>query len=305
MTSTGSPRSLSLLLKIRQEFKGKTDAEHKEWIEANNITAEELGMLANAAKSERNQTGEEVPLFPLEMFATEIARTALFKPRRRGPRKALVWEPIAGRGDIKIKYFGAELDSQTDLALWLLVISIARGQVAGVRIPTTLNALLRALGRSISGQSKKNIKLALDRLASATLRVELKRDDKHYTLTTSLMNWGVDELTEKMFIRVDPDGYLLFKNLSFLNFDSHLQLRGGVTKLLHIYAISHRRGKKHSQTLKNLKEWFGYIGRDRNFRSAIQDSIEQLEKQGVISDGKIHTHTGQDIASWTLIKPKD
>ena len=149
-----------------------------------------------------------------------------------------MWEQIDSRKDIKIEYFGVELDNHLDLDLWLLVISIARGQTAGSRIPITLTGLLRELGRAPGGKSRNNVKLALDRLASATLRVEIKRKDENFQFTTSLMNWGIDKKRERMFVRVDPDGYMLFENLSYLNFETHLQLEGGVTKALHLYAIS-------------------------------------------------------------------
>lgn len=87
------PRPLPELLKLRKSFPGSTDEDHREWIETNNVTAEELSMLANAAKSKRNETDKPLPLFPLEMFAvpTEIPRTALFKTRRRGPRKSIMY----------------------------------------------------------------------------------------------------------------------------------------------------------------------------------------------------------------------
>ena len=299
-----SPRPLSELLKLRESFHGSTDADHREWIETNGITAEELGMLANATKSKRNETGKPLPLFPLEMFAvpTEIPRTALFKTRRRGPRKPIMWEQIDSRKDIKIEYFGVELDNHLDLDLWLLVISIARGQTAGSRIPITLTGLLRELGRSTGGKSRNNVKLALDRLASATLRVEIKRKDENFQFTTSLMNWGIDKKRERMFVRVDPDGYMLFENLSYLNFETHLQLEGGVTKALHLYAISHKRGKKHSQPLEKLKKWFGYDGRTLDFRRAMIDGMRQLEETGVICEGKIYRHQEEELASWILNK---
>ena len=302
MPTYNYPRSLPELLQLRKTFTGNIAEEQQEWIESNGITAEELGMLSNHTKSHRHETGQEVPLFPLELFAmpTELARTSLFCIRGRSRREIYVWERISSRADIQIDYFGVELDNQLDLELWLLAISIARGQIAGSRIPVTLRALIKGLGRTVSGQARRNVKRALDRLASATLRILLQRNNREYHLTTSLLNWGINEKTDRMFLRVDPDGYLLFENLSYLDFDVHLQLEGGVAKSLHTYAISHKQGNKHSQALKNLKAWFGYEGRMNDFLAALKEGLRQLEEQGVIRESKIFNSTDGASASWIL-----
>ena len=160
MSTYNHPRNLTKLRQLRKTLTGNIAEEQQEWIESNSITAEELGMLSSHAKSNRHKTGQEVPLFPLDLFAmpTELARTSLFCIRGRSRREILVWERVSSRDDIQIEYFGVELDNQIDLELWLLAISIARGQVAGSRVPVTLRALIKALGRTVSGQARRNVK---------------------------------------------------------------------------------------------------------------------------------------------------
>lgn len=301
-----SPRSLTELLKIREEYQGSTDAEFETWLLENDLTPEEVAALANEQKRRRDSIGKEIPLFPMEVAAipTELTRTALFRVRRRGPRKTLVWHTLASRKDIKIEYFGIELDNGIDLELWLIAISIARGIKTGTRIRVTQKGLLRELGRSTGGQSKRNLIQALDRLASATLRIRFNRGGKNYRFSSSLLNWGIVEETGEMFIRVDPDGQALFENLSYLDFNVHLALEGGVTKSLHLYAISHTQGKQHRQSLKNLKEWFGYDGQMKDFRNAVFVALHQLEKSGIVRDFEIKKWKDQETAIWTLNKPK-
>ncbi len=299
-------RSLDELLEIRQRYHGKTDEELREWLRQYQLTAEEVALLSNAAKRKRTAIGKEIPLFPMDVAAipTELARTALFKVRQRGPRKVCMWEMLASRGDIQIEYFGMELDNGIDQELWLLALSIARGMKTGTRIWVTQKGLLRELGRSTGGQAKRNLKLALDRLASATLRIQFQRGENHYKFTTSLLNWGIEEETGRMFIRVDPDGQALFENLSYLDFELHLALEGGVTKALHLYAISHTRGQQHRQSLAHLKEWFGYEGQYRDFRNAILEAMQQLEENGILSDGAIQKGRGHETATWILNNQK-
>lgn len=81
-----------------------------------------------------------------------------------------------------------------------------------------------------------------------------------------------------MFIRVDPEGHALFENLSYFDLQVHTALEGGVTKSLHLYAISHTRGQQHRQSLSNLKEWFGYEGQNKDFRAALSRAMTQLEE---------------------------
>lgn len=296
------PRSLKELRQLRAAYQGSTDEDFRIWMKCHEITAAEVAILTNETRLERTGIGKEIPLFPMEVAAmpTELARTALFRARRRGSRKVYMWEVLASRGDIRIEYFGTELDNGIDQELWLLILSLARGMKAGSRLWATQSGLLRELGRSTGGQSKKNLKQALARLSSATLRIQFKRGENNYQFTTSLLSWGIEEETGRMFLRVDPDGQALFENLSYLDFDLHLELEGGVAKALHLYAISHKRGVRHAQVLSNLKEWFGYEGRERQFRNVLKEGMTQLEAKGVLSECDIQIWRGKETVFWTL-----
>lgn len=299
---TTESRSLVELRKLRDRQVLKTDDDFRNWVIENRITDDELALLSNEKKKMYAKLGEEIPLFPFELAAipTELTRVALFSARRRGPRKIRMWDVLASRSDITIEYFGIELDNGIDQELWLLLLTIAQGMQIGGRLWLSQYALLRELGRSTGGQAKRNLRRSLDRLASATLRIRFVRNDVTYRLTTGFLNWGIEEETGRMFVRLDPDGQVLFDNLSSFDFHTHLSLKGSVTRALHLYAISHSRNKRHSQSLVNLKKWFGFEGEHKKFKMAVREAMNQLEESGVLSDCGFKARHNVAEATWRL-----
>lgn len=239
-------------------------------------------------------------LWPDEVAAmpTEITRTALFGLPRRGRRKVHQWVVIASRTDIELKYFGEDLD-QADLDVWLLVLRIARGQNIGSRIQSNMNAMLKALHRENGGSDRRWLASSLDRLSTSTFKVRFQRSGKFYEMTTGLLKWGRMENTGKMYIRIDPDDEALFKNLSYINFESRLSLPSSLAKAIHVYASGHKRGRKHAVNVANLKDWTGYGGRLVDFIRASNTALRQLEYAGILSCTEIGT---DQIVRWILNK---
>lgn len=281
----------------------QTFSDMQAWIEAEAVTPEEYAQYKNDRKSRNARIGEEMPLFPRTAAAipTEIGRCALFQCVPRGRRDLVVKEKLPSRNDLEIDFTGVVLDNGIDQILWLFTLGLARGQKIGERMWVSQRAVLREIGRSPGGKSMRNLRDALDRLASATLFVTFKRNAVTVNLRCGLLNWGWKSGHDEIFIRLDPDAAELFKNMSFVSLQTHLQLTGSVTRALHVYAATHRRGRQHSQLVDHLKEWFGYSGRPRAFLKALHAALEQLETLGVVKDGEIVDSPRGKVATWRLL----
>lgn len=248
-------------------------------------------------RERESRIGGKLILWPddVGVIPTEITRTALFGLPRRGRRQFFRDKVVASRSDVSIRYTGHELD-QSDLEVWMLVLYIARGQHVGQRLYTNLNSMLKGLDRQNGGAARKSLKSSLERLATARFNMKFKRVGKEYQVIAGFMNWGVEVDSGKMWVRVDPEGETLFSNLSYLEFQTHLALPTSMSKALHVYAIGHKRKKRHRVLVKDLKLWLGYNGTSKDFRRYLKLALRELEEQGIMSEIELSAST----VEWTL-----
>lgn len=247
------------------------------------LNHKELQLLGRRQREREEETqrykipkGEvELPLWNDDAGAvpTELTRSALFGLPRRGRRRMRENEILDSRSDIKVTYFGEEL-GQNDCDVWMAVLYIARGQPMGVELHTTMGNLLSFLKRKDSGSARKSLGASLDRLSRASITVDGKRKKKKFHVVMQLMSWGVEKTSGRMFVMVDPRGRELFENVSFINISQHLALSSAMAKAVHHYASGHKRGKKHSVSISNLKSWVGYAGRLKEFTYDSEESTE-------------------------------
>lgn len=253
-------------------------------------------------QDEAEKVGKQMAFWPENAGAipTELTRVSLFGLIRRGRRKILDWEKLASRADIEVSYFGKQLD-QADADLWLACLRLGRGLPMGQRIFTNKSKLLKEIGRDAGTSNRTWLDNSLDRIASATLKIVLKRKDKEMTLRCKLMTSGVEEKTGNMFIRLDPEGAALFENLTYVDWEKRLALQSNAAKALQLYVCGHTTGKPHAVPLADLAQWLGYEGRLRQFRETLSEAINELKGQGLISDASIKRGARGEVASWVRI----
>lgn len=121
-----------------------------------------LAQIAERAKQRNRERAPEpapkpakvtrLPLWPEEVRAcpSSVLRSALFGIVRRGRRKALERAILATWEGVTLRYTGWRLD-QGDLDVWLAALHLAREHNLGVRVPVTVNEMLRTMGRSTAG----------------------------------------------------------------------------------------------------------------------------------------------------------
>ena len=229
---------------------------------------------------------------------TELTRVSLFALIRRGRRKLMNWVQLSSREDVKVSYFGKQLD-QADADLWLGCLRMGRGVPMGQRIYTTRAALLREIGRADGTANRKWLINSLKRMAGAAFMFETTRKEHEVKATTGMMKWGIDDETGHMFIRLDPEGAALFENIAYIGWEQRLALSSNAAKALQLYASGHMAGKPHSVLLSDLSRWMGYEGRARDFRTAVRDAMDELAKTGVIHSHDIKSSPKGDLAYWT------
>jgi hypothetical protein len=265
--------------------------------------AEEDVPAANEIEGEK--IGPQMAFWPQEVgvMPTELTRAALFRMPGKGRRKMLDGVKLEGRADIEIVYTGQELD-QADGDVWGAVLRLSRGVNIGQRMYTNRAALLRELKRGDTGPNRTWLGQALDRLASGSIKCTLKRGDETVKITAGLLNWGIEEESGKMFVRLDADIFRLFDNLAYYDWEQRLSLKTDGSKSLQLYASGHAEGKPHSIRLTDLAAWAGYGGRSRQFRlENVLPGLAELKEKGFLTDGRISRGAdGKEIVSWKRTK---
>ena len=227
----------------------------------------------------------------------ELARGAIFRLPRRGRRQFYQKEVLIERPSLKIGFTGTELD-QFDGDVYLAIIRALRGQNIGQRVEMSLRGLAHEIRRNQSGKSVRNIREALLRLSSSTIHLEFVRNEKNYEANIHLMGWMFEKETRKTFVRLDPDAAALFQQLAWIDFEKHLALPTDMSRMLHMYVTSHRRGQRRSATLDEFMELTGSTTPRHMFRQRLRDALRALEDAGIVDEIAI---IDSDVVKWRLL----
>lgn len=228
---------------------------------------------------------------------TELTRTALFSivSDRNHEREMLDSVKLPSRGDVQIFYTGKQLCTG-DETVWLACLRLGRGLKMGERINISKAELLRECNLQNTGQNWQTLKHRLDRLSQAHFLIDVKRNGKKYHIATGLMKWGTEENSGETYMRLDPDGARLFDNLAYQQWTNRIALSGDVSKRLLSYISGHQSGKSHWAKLEDLKKWFGFKGRMRDFKKTCLTSLLDMESAGIIEKGS--SKVDEEIACW-------
>jgi hypothetical protein len=231
-----------------------------------------------------------LPIWPAELRACPscVLRSALFGVVRRGRRKALERAILATWEGVTIRYTGWRLD-QADLDVWLAALHLAREHHLGVRVPVTVNEMLRTMGRCTGKHDHEWFKGAVARLTACA--VEITRQRRTYW--GSLIEKGCrDEATGEFVIVLNPELAGLFEDDDFtwLEWEIRRGLGMDLAKWLHGYIASHRATPRnpHRIGLERLRALCGSDrGRLRNFRDDVRKAMAQLQAAGVVTAWRI------------------
>jgi hypothetical protein len=251
----------------------------------------ERGLTADAKpRPKATAKTTKLPLWPeeLRVCPSSVLRSALFGVVRRGRRKALEGEILATWEGVTIRYTGWRLD-QGDLDVWLAALHLARQHNLGVRVPVTVNEILRTMGRSTAGSVHEWFKSAVRRLTACAVEITAKRktyggpliecfahDDEIGEHVLYLSAWLADLFEDGNYTRIDWE---IRRSLSM-----------DLAKWLHGYIASHRATQKnpHRIGLARLRELCGSETEElRFFRRDIREAMQALQAACVVKAWRI------------------
>jgi hypothetical protein len=267
---------------------------------------------AAEAKQETRQKAEVVQL-PLwteveRAIPNHLARSSLFAPIARGRRKYHDKQLLVSRADVKIYHTGKQLD-EADCDVAMQLFHIARQHPLGDEIPINRAEVLKAIGRDTGKQNYLWLHESIRRLHNSSIEIEtLKPNGKGYHLDALHIvdGFSKDSDEDVYYLRIDKRWIKLFSNAEFSLVDWQKRFLIGkrvdlAKRLQRLVATSADKVQRHS--LDYLKDVCCHDGRMRDFKTALMDALDELERLHIIKNPKIETSSqGKEQAYWQRIK---
>lgn len=243
-----------------------------------------------AARAPRRRTSQlptlnavvQLPLWPEpdRGIPNSILRSALFGLVRRGRRRFVDKELIAGWPGITIRYTGVTLD-QSDLDVWLLAVHLARHHALGSQIRFSAYGFLNGIGRSKGKQNRDWLKAVFTRLTASA--VEISVGNRSYT-GSLVQEFFHDSDTKEYVLTVNPRLAMLFDDgYSLLAWQTRNALRSDLAKWIYCFVRSHSLGATHRIGLDRLLELCGSESKHiREFRQRVREAMGELETLGEV-----------------------
>jgi len=274
---------------------------------------------AAAAQVAAEQKAEEAPkqmFLPgmdefMRAMPNHLARSSLFAPVARGRKKMHKDTVLQSRGDAVIKFWGEQLDeAQADV--WMQAMKEAQRQPLGTPVVINRAEFLRAIGRAESGQNYQWLHRTMQALAFAMLVIEVTKADGKPKLSIGkthalhlITGFDYDDEAEAYTLTIDPRWRVMYGNREFALIDWDKRMEFGLHQdmaksLQRLVATSADKVQRFS--LDYLKGRAQSVGRMRDFRDALEKAMRELERLGIIADGRIEASTrGTEQAVWTKL----
>jgi len=278
------------------------------------VTTSVLTRLQKRAEEAQNRLDQRAAETPKQLFLpgmedfnrampNAIARSSLFAPVARGRRKLHNGTVMVSRADAKIEYSGEQLD-EADADIMLQLMFESRHSPLGEPVEFTRAAFLRALGRTDGKNNYEWLERRIFAMTAATLRIKTYKPDGqmkyklgHTRVFHMLSGFDVDEETGVYTFTIDPRWATMFGNREYALVDwiKRLAIPQGqdmAKSLQRLFATSADTTQRYA--LEWLKDKLQYSGRLRDFKQALQRSIEELKRVGIIINGKIELNSRKE-----------
>jgi hypothetical protein len=264
-------------------------------------------------KAKAKQQKAEVIQLPLwgeveRAIPNHIARSSLFAPIARGRRKHHQGTILVSRSDAVIEYWGIQLDeAQADV--WIQAIHEARQVPLGQDVTINRAAFLRAIGRDTGKWQYEWLLRTMKTLTVSALMIEVRKEGKTRLKVKNLNlldEFDLDEEAGQYKLKINPKWLTLYENSEFALIDWQKRFLIGkrvdlAKRLQRLVATSADKVQRYS--LEYLKEVCCHEGRMRDFRTALTDALDELERLHIIRNPKIETSSqGKEQAYWQRIK---
>jgi hypothetical protein len=236
----------------------------------------------------------------VRIMSNHLARSSLFAPIARGPRRTANDAVLVSRRDAVIRYTGEQLD-EADADLLMQLMYEARVAPLGRQIKMNKSALLRATGRSSGKSDYLWLERRLRALCDCTLYLAISSADGRLKYSVGASNpfhllqlVDMDASQKQAVFSLDARWVEIFGNREFirLNWEKRLQIARGhglARGLQRLFAASSDPIQRYS--VEWLQEKMKYEGRIRDFRAALHRSVLELVRVEVLKCGYIGTST--------------
>jgi len=224
---------------------------------------------------------------------TLLARISPFKPLKRGQERIFHEDEQLFRNKFGyITYTGKTLGID-DQDVFLQLLKLGREQLfaqdPAITIEISIKKFLKLLGRSSGGKQSQLLKQSLKRLTGASITVCRKGGDIFSGVF--LTHWIWDDDLKKCVVDLNPkiaEFYYRSGGYTQVDFRQRLQLRGDITKALHLFLSSQRNKKEKFQFECSIQELAGILNLDRysenyKLRQVFKTALSKLQDQGFLS----------------------
>jgi hypothetical protein len=278
------------------------------------VTTSVLTRLQKRAEEAQNRLDQRAAETPKQLFLpgmedfmrampNSIARSSLFAPIARGKRKYHQATILVSRVDAKIEYSGEQLD-EADADIMLQLMFESRHSALGEPVEFTRASFLRSLGKTDGKNNYEWLDRRITALTKATIIVETYKPDGQMKYKLGhrrgfhiLSGFDVDEETGVYTFTIDPRWATLFGNREYalLDWTKRLAIAQGqdmAKTLQRLIATSADITQRYA--LEWLKDKLQYTGRTRDFKQALDRSINELKRVGIIINGRIELNSRKE-----------
>lgn len=258
--------------------------------------AEALNKLTSKVESQRKTkkgTEEKQPIVAqLELWPERVRgvpnavlRGSLFgisKTRATAKTRTL----LATLAGIEIRFKG-ERFNQRDLDTLEVLLHLAREQPLGNKVTFKANAVLKSLGRPISGDQHELLKEEITRLRSGTVEIKWTENDKVFG-GGLISNYFRDDATDEWVVVFDEKMLSLYDNgFTHVNWEQRQLLRhNSLAQWIHGFYASH--AEPFCYKVETLKKLSGStVARLGDFRKQLRVALDAVKEVGGILDWDI------------------
>src|SRR6266851_9941685 len=185
----------------------------------------------------------QFPLFPesTRPVSNDMARSALFSCIQGKDRRFIKDALLATVDGVEIRFTGEQLN-QDDHDLLMQLIFMARATALGKWVTVSAYAILKALGRKVSGKQYRELRTDISRLAAGMVSIRNARDRIEFIGHHLIAKAAQEEVSRHWVYRLDPDLGALYGEIShtLIDWQKRRALQGkDVARWLQLYIASH------------------------------------------------------------------
>ncbi len=225
----------------------------------------------------------QLPFWPDECRAAPnaVVRSALFGISRGVRRKYVKKMSIPAWEGTTITYTGERLN-QYDLEVWMQCTHLHRMQKQPHTALTSQRGFFKAMGRTYGDKAANLLQESLDRLVACAVIVDSPVERYSGNL---VHQWRIHKENKGWAITLNKKLAELFSgDLTWVQWQERLSLKGNLTRWLHSYVSSHRATPDypHRIAVSKLRELSGSESALKRFRFDIKKAATQLQDKGVL-----------------------